>query len=100
MNEITMIKEHAIRPVVQFEFRQGFVLYVRYNDFNEYSYQIQFSESKYDRIRFDNYDENWDVSSNPHHLHPRHAKEADKSEMVGNPEIDMPILINMILELL
>lgn len=81
---------------MQFEFRQGFTLFIRYNDFDQYSYHIQFSKSKFNRIRYDNYDDTWDVMSRPHHFHPKNKKEALMSEMVGIPELDIPKLIEII----
>jgi len=62
------------RPVLTIIFYNGLILHIRYNDFEEYSYQLTFSSSKYDRIRFDNYDKNWKVSTTPHHLHKRGSK--------------------------
>ncbi|MHA1917045.1 MAG: toxin-antitoxin system TumE family protein [Candidatus Ranarchaeia archaeon] len=52
---------------------------MRYNDFDEYSYQIMFSHKSLDRARFDNYDDKWKVSTRPHHFHPRNKKNAISS---------------------
>lgn len=84
------------KPVLTLVFANGLTLSIRYNDFHEYSYQLTFSRSKYDRIRFDNYDKNWDVSTNPHHLHGRGKKEGVKSIMTGNPSEDMEKLVKFI----
>ncbi len=74
----------------------GITLYIRYNDYQEYSYTIQFSLNKFDRIRYDNFDKTWGVETNPHHLHPLSETIAQKSPMNGNPNYDMPIFISAI----
>ncbi len=53
-NEIFSIQHEINRPVLKIRFTSGILLYIRYNDFSEYSYQIIYSQSAYDRIRFDN----------------------------------------------
>lgn len=70
----------------------GVEIYIVYNDYDEYSYSIIFSKLILDRCRFDNYDNLWDVSSRPHHFHPRNKKEATSSVMIGDPDSDMPLL--------
>ena len=62
-DKITQIILEDERPVLKIEFNLGNILYIRYNDFDEYSYQLLFFQQEYDRIRFDNYDKIWDVSS-------------------------------------
>ena len=52
-----------------------------------------FSNSHNDRCRFDNFDKKWEVSTNPHHFHPRYTLEGYSSSMCGNPSHDMPLLI-------
>lgn len=47
-------------------------LFIQYNNHNEYAYSIIFSKIDIDRSRFDNYDDRWNVSTKPHHFHPRH----------------------------
>lgn len=81
-----------------FSLLDGSKLYIRYNDFGEYSYQLDFSQKKDDRIRYDNFDDKWPVSSQPHHFHPRNGLEALESPMTGDPEHDMPLLIKVIVE--
>ena len=74
----------------------GVICYIRYNEYGEYGYQILHSQLKNDFSRFDNFDDRWEVSTKPHHLHPRKQKEAVKSPMIGNPSKDIPILIHYI----
>lgn len=81
------------RPLFEIQFNNGLILYVRYNDFDEYSYHVQFSFAKEDRVRYDNYDENWPVTTAPHHFHPRNNKDATDTLMIGNPEQDMQRLV-------
>jgi len=81
------------RPILQIFFLSGPRLYVRYNPYGQYSYEIDFSKKMYDRIRYDNYDNTWPVSTRPHHLHPQNQKEAIESQMTGDPVGDMPLLI-------
>ena len=77
--------------------RDNVQLYVRYNNYGEYSYTIIFSKSSLDRCRFDNYDDRWEVSTRPHHFHPRKKKDAFRSIMTGTPEKDIPLLCELIL---
>ena len=72
--------------------KDGVEIYIAYNNSDEYSYSIIFSKLELDRCRFDNYDALWDVSSRPHHFHPRNKKEATSSVMIGDPDSDMPLL--------
>ena len=72
------------------------IIYIRYNNYNEYSYVVQFSLKQGDRVQFDNFDDTWDVNTRPHHCHPRFKREAIESEFNGNPKHDMPILCNMV----
>jgi len=73
--------------------RDGVRMFIRYNNYQEYSYTVMFSNSQDDRCRFDNFDKNWDVATKPHHFHPRQAKEGYSSPMKGNPEHDMSLLV-------
>ncbi len=84
------------RPVLTIEFVNGLILYIRYNDFDEYSYQLNFSNRKFDRIRYDNYDQQWKVNTAPHHLHRRGEKDAVESPMKGDPNSDMLELVKII----
>ena len=77
-------------------FRDGSRLFVTYNKYNEYSYQYLYSLNKYDRERFDNYDKHWDVRSQPHHFHSRGSTVVEHSPMMGDPQHDIPILINFL----
>lgn len=77
-------------------FLSGYKLYIRYNDYDEYFYQLIFSQKPYDRIRFDNFDDRWDVPTRPHHYHPRGQQLANESPMNGDPHNDMPILITFL----
>ncbi len=80
------------RPVFSIILQNGLNLSIRYNDFEEYSYQLFYSQAPLDRILFDNYDDRWEVASKPHHFHPRGKKVAEKSPMNGDPRHDIPLL--------
>ncbi|MGQ4874795.1 MAG: toxin-antitoxin system TumE family protein [Promethearchaeia archaeon] len=56
--------------------RDNTQIFIKYNNYGEYSYSLFFSKRDLDRCRFDNYDDKWDVSTRPHHFHPRFKKEA------------------------
>lgn len=99
-DHILELKLNERRPLLTIKFTKGFTVYIRYNDYGEYSYQIQFSQQPQDFIRYDNFDDRWNVSSRPHHLHPRNTIKATKSPMVGSPEKDIPFLIKAINSLL
>lgn len=86
------------RPFLKITFFKALVLYIRYNDYDEYSYQLIYSQKPLDRIRCDNYDDMWNVKSKPHHFHPRYEKNANESPMNGDPEHDIPILLNEFIE--
>jgi hypothetical protein len=90
---VVKVDVDADRPLFEVIFINGLILYVRFNYFDEYSYQIQFSHDKDDRIRYDNYDPTWDVSTKPHHVHVRGKQEGVDSPMTGDPGHDMPFLI-------
>ena len=96
LHEIKDIFVDDERPLLKVTFLTGFILYIRFNDFNEYSYQIIFSQRPNDRLRYDNFDDRWPVRTRPHHLHPRHERDAIESLMTGIPEHDIPILIKVI----
>lgn len=72
-------------------FVQGIALFVRYNDFGEYSYQITYSQQENDFDRYDNFDDRWEVSTRPHHLHAKNTGVIE-SPMTGEPSHDLPIL--------
>lgn len=95
-NLLPKIKNEYIddeRPFLEISFFKGLILYIRYNDYEEYSYQLIYSQNPLDRIRYDNYDDMWNVKSKPHHYHPREEKAAIESSMNGDPKHDMLILI-------
>ncbi|MFX0125383.1 MAG: hypothetical protein ACFFAE_17270 [Candidatus Hodarchaeota archaeon] len=79
-------------------FTTGAQLFIRYNEFEEYGYQLIISKKKYDTLRFDNFDDRWPVSSKPHYFHPKENKPVRESPMVGSPSRDMPKLITLILD--
>ena len=93
---ITSYEKDEDRPVISIYFDIGINLYIRYNDYEEYSYHIMFSQDKYDRIRYDNYDNHWSLSTKPHHVHQRGKKTATESKMTGKPESDMALLIDVL----
>ena len=76
--------------------RNRIIIYIRYNNFQEYSYVIQFSLKQDDRVQFDNFDDRWAVSSRPHHCHPRFKREAIESKFNGTPKHDMPNLCSLV----
>ncbi|TFG27339.1 MAG: hypothetical protein EU532_07615 [Promethearchaeota archaeon] len=76
--------------------KDGVEIYIVYNNYDEYSYSIIFSKIEFDRCRFDNYDNLWEVSSRPHHLHPRKTKTAISSSMSGDPQSDIPLLCDLL----
>jgi len=81
------------RPFLEISFFKGLFLYIRYNDYEENSYQLIYSQKPLDRIRYDNYDDMWNVKSKPHHFHPKGEKIAVESPMKGDPKHDIPILL-------
>jgi hypothetical protein len=95
-NLLPKIKDEYIdddRPFLKIVFFNGLILYIRYNDHYEYSYQLVYSQKPLDRIRYDNYEDMWNVISKPHHLHPKGEKIAIKSSMTGDPKYDIPTLL-------
>jgi len=84
---------------IRIKFRDGIILYIQFNDFDEYAYSIIFSKIDLDRCRFDNYDDKWSVSSRPHHFHPRNKKAGFSSPMTGIPNHDIPVICNLILSM-
>ncbi len=88
IGEIVLSEEHFTLKLI---FKRGERLYIRYNDYNEYSYQFYLSSQLNDFIRFDNFDDRWPVSTRPHHLHTQ-VKGVVESEMDGDPSHDIPLL--------
>ena len=91
--EIILDKE---RPVLKIVFNFEVVLHIRYNDFGEYSYSVIFTPNPDDQMRFDNFDDRWDVNTRPHHFHIRGLKSTIESPMLGEPNHDIPIILKMI----
>jgi len=85
-NEISSLSIDFMYNQLHLVFLDGVHLYVVYNNHGQYSYSIIFSKLELDRCRFDNYDEHWNVSSRPHHFHPRKKKDAIESIMKGLPD--------------
>ena len=81
---------------IKIHLRNNNIIYIQYNVYDEYGYSIIFSKIELDRCRFDNYDDKWELSTRPHHFHPRYKKEAIASNMNGNPEEDLPYLCSLI----
>ncbi len=81
---------------LKFLLKNKLIVYIRYNNYQQYSYVIQFSLKQFDRIQFDNFDNKWAVSSQPHHCHPRFKHDAIESKFMGNPKEDLPILCKLI----
>ena len=88
---------HKDRPVLKVVFYDEIILYVRYNNYGEYTYCVIFSPNPDDQMRFDNYDDRWDVKTRPHHFHIRGMESVIDSPMIGDPKKDIPILIQNIL---
>ena len=76
--------------------KSGITVFMRYNNYNQYSYVILFSSQTLDRVRFDNFDDRWDVATKPHHTHPRYKERAARSPFRGVPSEHTPILCNLI----
>lgn len=97
----TLVREIILdkdRPVLKVIFHIEIYLYIRYNDYEEYSYCAIFSPNPDDQMRFDNYDDIWDGKTRPHHFHVRGMQSVIESPMKGEPKHDIPILLNNILD--
>ena len=86
---IISLQRDPNRPALKIMFSNGNLIYIRYNDYFQYSYQIIYSQSPFDRIRFDNFDDHWNVDTKPHHKHERGSRKVSKSPMVGDPQKDI-----------
>jgi hypothetical protein len=95
-NKISQISIDLTYKQLHIVLIDGIHFYIVYNDHGEYSYSIIFSKLDLDRCRFDNYDDHWNVSSRPHHFHPRKTKEAIISPMYGSPDQDMIKLVELL----
>lgn len=91
--EISSLSLNLVYKKLNIELHNGINIYIVYND---YSYSIIFSKLQLDRCRFDNYDDRWNVSSRPHHFHPRNVKDAIESTMTGFPNDDMVKLVKLL----
>ena len=76
--------------------KSGITVFMRYNNYNQYSYVILFSSQTLDRVRFDNFDDRWEDTTKPHHTHPRYKENATRRPFKGSPSEDTPILCNLI----
>lgn len=76
--------------------KSGVTVFLRYNNYGQYSYVVMFSFEKLDRVRFDNFDDKWEVPSKPHHTHPRHQEKAIESPFKGIPSDDIKFLCSII----
>jgi len=97
----TLIREIILdkdRPVLRVIFHNEIYLYIRHNDYGEYSYCIIYSPNPDDQMRFDNYDDIWNVKTRPHHFHVRGMQSVIDSPMSGEPNHDIPILLKYILD--
>jgi len=97
----TLIREIILdkdRPVLKIVFQIEIYLYIRYNDYGEYSYCVIYSPNPDDQMRFDNYDDIWDLKTRPHHFHVRGMQSVVDSPMSGEPNHDIPILLKYIVE--
>jgi hypothetical protein len=95
IREIDLNKD---RPVLKVIFFTEIILYVRYNDYDEYTYCIIYSPNPDNQMRFDNYDDVWNVKTRPNHIHIRGMQSVIESPMRGIPDVDIPILIKYIYE--
>ena len=91
---------NSILNELKITFRSGIILYIRYNDFDEYGYQLMYSDKSGDYERFDNYDKSWDVESAPHHFHLRNKQAIEPSPMNGLPDNDAPYLVEYLEKIL
>jgi hypothetical protein len=92
-DDIQSINLDAEHPTLKVTFSKGVLLYIRYNDYGHYSYQVIFSTDNDDWIRFDDYDAIWPVKSKPHHFHDHGQKNVNESKMTSDPDVDIPILV-------
>ena len=98
--EIVEITIDKVIYQLKITFTTGTTLFIRYNEFGEYGYQLIFSKKKDDYIRFDNFDDRWPVKTRPHHYHTRFKASVIESPMKGIPTMDMPELIKIFKKLL
>jgi len=98
-NIVREIELDKNRPVLKIILQSEVTVFIRYNDFGEYTYLAIFSPAPDDMIRFDNYDDTWPVSSRPHHFHTQGLNDVIESPMKGLPTNDIPLLLKKIEEI-
>ena len=81
--------------VLKIDLKQQSILYIKYNDYQEYAYQVLISQQASKSFRYDNFDDRWEVSTRPHHLHSA-GNIVEASPMNGDPHHDMPLLIKVL----
>ncbi len=81
---------------LRIKLKSGTTVFIRYNNYGQYSYIVMFSSQKLDRIRFDNFDNKWEVPSKPHHTHPRHQEKAIESPFKGSSSDNIKFLCSII----
>ncbi|MHA2362608.1 MAG: toxin-antitoxin system TumE family protein [Candidatus Hodarchaeales archaeon] len=93
-----IIDLHINKSIYQLKitFTTGSILYIRFNEFEEYGYHLLFSKKKGDFVRWDNFDDRWPVASKPHHFHKRYDAGVSKSSMIGKPSSDIPKIIKFV----
>lgn len=96
-----MIREislHKDRPFLKAISKNEIIIYIRYNDYEEYTYCVIFSPIPDDQMRINNYDDKWDVKPRLHHFHIRGMQSVKESPMKGDPHNDIPILVKKVIE--
>ncbi len=81
---------------LKIKLKSGITVFIRYNNYNQYSYVVLFSSQTLDRIRFDNFDDKWEVTSKPNHTHPRYQEGATSSPFSGAPSKDIMNSCNLL----
>ncbi len=93
VREIILEKD---RPVLKVILNTAITIYIRYNDYGEYTYLAVFSPKPDDMLRFDNFDDLWPVKTRPNHFHTRGMKDVLASKLTGDPGKDIPLFFNAI----
>ena len=57
---------------------------------------VYYSPDPMDRIIIDYYNEEWNVTSKPNHIHQRYEKEGKETVFTGNPETDIYLLLELL----
>ena len=58
---------------------------------------VIYSPNPDDQMRFNNYDDIWNIKTRPHHFHVRGMQSVVDIPMRGEPNHDLPILLKYIL---